>query len=292
MLYATRNSLRQTFDDALSRVHRVGAFSIRPTVQWASAPHHSHPMSDGHWSLSTVTVRASLGVCDTPSPVCSPVGEFSCLRGVQGHVDAEGRVVFRVFVWAYRVDYSWSGRAAKLILLMTTLAEEPSGSERQDGLNQMKETNMRTITRRIVPLAGIIAVTAILSVWVTAGAAPPRASVLPTMHFTVVPTWTHQSLNGATEKEPAGVTYQEEGKLVSGSTQIGTFFVNGTVLNNAGWSMQSIEARFPHRGRVELQGAEPPSGPNTSVIVGGTGVFAHASGASVGKNKNITVTFH
>jgi len=42
----------------------------------------------------------------------------------------------------------------------------------------------------------------------------------------------------------------------------------------------NIEARFPHRGRIELQGTIGPSGGGTDVIIGGTGVFTTARGAS------------
>jgi hypothetical protein len=150
---------------------------------------------------------------------------------------------------------------------------------------------MTIVSRRLVPFAAVLAVAVTLTVWITASAAGPWSpSPLPTMHFKVVPTSQHESLNGATNKAPAGATYQETAKLVSGGKQIGTAFVNGTVINNAGWSLLNIEARFPHRGRIELQGGNRPSGGGTDVIIGGTGVFTTARGWAVGNN-HITVTF-
>ena len=152
---------------------------------------------------------------------------------------------------------------------------------------------MTIVSRRLVPFAAVIAVALTLAVWITASAGgwPQGSSPLPTMHFTVVPTSQHQSLNGATNKAPAGATYQETAKLVSSGKQIGTAFVNGTTLNNAGWGLLNIEARFPHRGRIELQGTSAPSqNGSTDGIIGGTGIFTTARGWAVGNN-HITVTF-
>jgi hypothetical protein len=45
--------------------------------------------------------------------------------------------------------------------------------------------------------------------------------------------------------------------------QIGRFFVSGTIVTSSSWALQTIEARFPGRGRLELQGAKPPMGNET-----------------------------
>ena len=151
---------------------------------------------------------------------------------------------------------------------------------------------MTIVSRRLVPFAAVLAVALTLAVWITASAGgwPQGSSPLPTIHFTVVLTSQHESLNGATNKAPAGATYQETAKLVSAGNQIGRAFIAGTIINNAGLSV-NIELRFPNRGRIELQGVWGSGNHNTSAITGGTGVFATAHGWAVGHNKNVTVTF-
>src|ERR1019366_176350 len=59
------------------------------------------------------------------------------------------------------------------------------------------EAFMTIVSRRLVPFAAVIAVALTLAVWITASAGgwPQGSSPLPTMHFTVVPTSQHQSLN-------------------------------------------------------------------------------------------------
>ena len=151
---------------------------------------------------------------------------------------------------------------------------------------------MTVVSRRLVPFAAVLAVAVTLAVWITAGAASPRsATMLPTMHFHVVPISGHSSQNGATQKNPAGASYQEAFKLVSDGKMIGSGFIVGTFVNKAGAAFQNISVVFPGRGRIELQGVAPPSGNSPSVITGGTGIFAGASGKAVSHNKNVTVTF-
>jgi hypothetical protein len=154
---------------------------------------------------------------------------------------------------------------------------------------------MTIVSRRLVPFAAIIAVAATLAVWMTVGAAAPRGggpSALTTLHFTNVNTSQHISLNGATDKQPAGATVQSTGNIMASGRQVGSAFVNGTFINNAGWGLFNIELRFPGRGRLELQGAKGPSG-NTSTfaIIGGTGVFTTARGWVVKSKSNIIITF-
>jgi hypothetical protein len=152
---------------------------------------------------------------------------------------------------------------------------------------------MTIVSRRLVPFAVVLAIAATLAIWMTVSAAAPRGggpSPLPTMHFTVVPTSHHASLNGATQKAPAGATFQETAKLVSSSRQIGSAFVAATIINNIGNALLNIEARFPGRGRIELQGVSKPNGGGTDTIIGGTGIFTGAHGWAVGNN-HITVTF-
>ena len=152
---------------------------------------------------------------------------------------------------------------------------------------------MTLASRRLVPFAVVLAIAATLAIWMTVSAAAPRGggpSPLPTMHFTVVPTSQHESPNGATQKDPAGATFQETAKLVSSGSQIGSAFIAGTIINKIGNSLLNIEARFPGRGRVELQGVSKPNGGGTEVIIGGTGIFTGARGWAVG-NTHITVTF-
>ncbi|HEV3311966.1 MAG TPA: hypothetical protein VG815_15760, partial [Chloroflexota bacterium] len=109
---------------------------------------------------------------------------------------------------------------------------------------------MTIVSRRIVPFAAILAVAVTLAVWITASAAVPRSnpSALPTMHFSGVTTSFHISLNGATQKKPAGATIQQTQKLMAGGVVIGRAFITGTFINNAGWGLINIEARFTHRG--------------------------------------------
>ena len=152
---------------------------------------------------------------------------------------------------------------------------------------------MTIVSRRLVPFAAVLAVALTLAVWITASAGgwPQGSSPLPTMHFTAVATSTHYSLNGATQKNPVGATFQETLNFISSGKQIGRGFIAGTIVTNAGASLVNIEARFPHRGRVELQGVWGSGNNNTSAIIGGTGVFTTASGWAIGHNKNVTVTF-
>jgi hypothetical protein len=79
---------------------------------------------------------------------------------------------------------------------------------------------------------------------------------------------------------------------MAAQTQIGTAYLAGTIVTKAGLLLANLEARFPGRGRLELQGVVPSSGAQTYVITGGTGVFAHASGKAVGRDNNVTVTFN
>ena len=148
------------------------------------------------------------------------------------------------------------------------------------------------ITRRIIALASIVAVTALLSVWVTTGAASPQShsSVLPTMHFLSVPTAYHMSNSSA--NAGVGPTFEEIDKFVSGGKQIGTGFLTGTFMEQA-TVMIDIEARFPGRGRVELQGVVPnsPTAPQSTIITGGTGIFSGAIGKAVSVKNHVTVTF-
>jgi hypothetical protein len=155
------------------------------------------------------------------------------------------------------------------------------------------EEHMTIVSRRIVPFAVALAIAATLAVWMTAGAASPRsnATPLPRMHFMGVTTSMHISLNGATDKKPAGATIQQIQKLLVSGKQIGRAFIVGTFINNAGWGLLNIEARFPGRGRLELQGVTNGSKNNTYAIVGGTGVFTTARGWAHGNHGNITVTF-
>jgi len=154
---------------------------------------------------------------------------------------------------------------------------------------------MTVISSRILPFAAVLAVAVTLAVWITAGAAGPWSpSPLPTMHFRSVTTSAHFSPNGATQKNPAGASYQATVKLVSDGRQIGTAFLVATVVNKAGWIFENIEGRFPGRGRVELQGMAPPNGGGTQAITGGTGIFTHARGWATSRGKhgnNVTVTF-
>jgi hypothetical protein len=110
------------------------------------------------------------------------------------------------------------------------------------------------------------------------------------MHFTGVTTSSHESLNGATNKEPVGATFQETQKLMASGRQIGRAFISATVINNAGWALLNIEARFPGRGRLELQGASTGN-TNTYAITGGTGVFATVRGWATGHKNHVTVIF-
>ena len=76
---------------------------------------------------------------------------------------------------------------------------------------------MYSITRRILPVAAAIAVTATLSAWVTAGAEQSnvRQNAVTVMHFRTVVTSRHLSLNGATEKNLAGAVFTATAKLVA-----------------------------------------------------------------------------
>jgi hypothetical protein len=95
---------------------------------------------------------------------------------------------------------------------------------------------MTIVSRRLVPFAAVIAVALTLAVWITASAGgwPQNSSPLPTMHFKAVPTSTHYSLNGATDKKPVGATLQETVNFISSGKQIGRGFIAGTIVNNAG----------------------------------------------------------
>lgn len=88
---------------------------------------------------------------------------------------------------------------------------------------------MTIISRRPVPFAAVIAFAATLAVWVTvAAAAPGRGhSGVTTLHFTSVNTSQHSSLNGATDKQPAGATVQSTGNIMASGKQVGRPFVSG-----------------------------------------------------------------
>lgn len=153
---------------------------------------------------------------------------------------------------------------------------------------------MKLLSRRVILPAVILAAAATLGVWFVASAAVPRSKpdALTTMHFKTVMTSSHESANGSTQAKPAGGTFQETEKLVAGGKKIGRTFLSCTAVSDTGWFLCNLEARFPHRGRVELQGAFPGTAKtNTLVITGGTGVFTTARGWAVSQGNNVTVTF-
>jgi hypothetical protein len=150
---------------------------------------------------------------------------------------------------------------------------------------------MTVVSRRLVPFAAVLAVAVTLAVWITASAAGPWSpSPLPTMHFTGVTTSQHMSLNGATNKNPVGVSLQVTKKLVARGAVIGHAFGACTIVNSAGSALCNVEARFRHRGRLELQGLISGQ-TNTFAITGGTGAFATARGWWTGHKGHATLTF-
>ena len=81
-------------------------------------------------------------------------------------------------------------------------------------------------------------------------------------------------------------------KLMASGKQIGSAFVSGTIINNVGAGLVNIEARFPGRRSLELQGATGASGnTNRHAIIGGTGVFTTARGWALSHKNHVTVTF-
>jgi hypothetical protein len=156
------------------------------------------------------------------------------------------------------------------------------------------ERNIMTVVyRRVVPFAAILAVAVTLALWINASAAVQTSSpaVLAPMHFKVVLTSQHLSMNGATDRKPAGATTQRTFEAVAAGREIGHGFIASTFINNAGSSLVNIEIRVPHRGHLELQGVWSSSHHNTSAIIGGTGDFATSRGSAVGHNQYVTITF-
>jgi len=151
---------------------------------------------------------------------------------------------------------------------------------------------MTVFSRRILPLAAVIATTAMLSAWVTAGAAQqqPKSASIAVIHFEASPTSHHVITNGATQKRPAGAEVMEAVKLTTGGKLIGRAFLTSTQINGTR-SLTTISAVFFGKGLVELQG-EWGNGPNnTSVVTGGTGDFAGVSGEAVGHKHNVVLTY-
>ena len=154
---------------------------------------------------------------------------------------------------------------------------------------------MTIVSRRMIPFALVLAIAATLAVWMTAGAATPHGggpSGLSPINFWAVTTSMHYSPNGSTDKKPAGATIQQTKKLLVSGKQIGRAFINGTVINNASWLLLNFEVRFPGRGRIEFQGALPPSGHNNIIpIIGGTGDFTNVHGWLATHKGTGTITF-
>jgi len=151
---------------------------------------------------------------------------------------------------------------------------------------------MTIVSRRLVPFAIALAIAATLAVWMTAGAVAPRGGhswTLQPMHFTTVPLSKHSSSNGATDKNPAGASFQATANLVAAGEDIGRGFELCTLLDNVS-ALCNIEFRFAGRGRLELQGVSKGN-ISTFAITGGTGAFTTARGWAVGHKHHVTVTF-
>lgn len=176
--------------------------------------------------------------------------------------------------------------------LVQQLAEPDLPGAPATWLKALEGADMTIVSRRILPLATVIAVTAMLSILATAGAAhlQTRHHSDNIWHFTVRATSERFIVNGATNKNPAGAQYVENAKLVQGSHRIGTAYVVGTIIGRSGRSLQNIAAVFPGKGELELQGINT-NGLGASVITGGTGVFGGVTGEAVGHNSKITLTF-
>ena len=149
---------------------------------------------------------------------------------------------------------------------------------------------MTIVNRRNVWFVVIVALAAMLSVWVTASAASPpsRSSAPTTVQFRVTLVSGHNWGNFTT----AGQSGQAEFKLLDAAgKQVGTVYWSATVLKR-GMVMGTGEARFPNRGRIELQGVWPWSNVASSggAIIGGTGVFSGVHGQSYYEDATGTVT--
>ena len=152
---------------------------------------------------------------------------------------------------------------------------------------------MTIVSRRLVPFAAVLAVALTLAVWITASAGgwPQGSSPLPPMHLKTVQTSKHISLNGSTDQNPTGATIQQTANLLASGKQVGRAFIACTFVDNVAAGLCNFEARFPGRGRLELQGGVTGNASRTFAIIGGTGVYTTARGWASLDNHNLTITF-